>query len=266
MPKARNEYRWIKLEREKGVAILTLDDRETLNAIQPEMMGEIAHALGRIEADGSARAIVLTGAGRGFCSGQNLRALDEIKGGLGVVHNAMRAYFPVFRAIRRARVPVIAAVNGVAAGGGFSLALAADITIAARSALFIQVFSRIGIVPDVGSSYFLPRLIGRARALGVMMTNQPITADQAKAWGIIWDCVDDERLMPEAMALARRLAAGPTQAYIFTRKAVDESQFHDLERQFEYELELQSHVLETDDAKEGIGAFLEKRPAKFRGR
>lgn len=265
MAKAKSSYRWITLEREGGVAILTLHDPDTLNAIQPAMMGEVADALGRIDDDGKARAIVITGAGRGFCSGQNLRALDEIKGGLGVVRNAMRDYFPAFRAIRRARAPVIAAVNGIAAGGGFSLALAADFIIAARSALFIQVFSRIGIIPDVGSSYFLPRLIGRARALGVMMTNQPITADKAKEWGIIWDSVDDARLMNEAMALARKLAAGPTLAYAATRKVVDESQHHDLERQFEYELELQSHLLETGDAREGITAFLEKRPAKFRG-
>ncbi|MFO1189951.1 MAG: enoyl-CoA hydratase-related protein [Alphaproteobacteria bacterium] len=265
MAKASKSYRWIKLERDGGVAILTLNDPATLNAIQPAMMREIEDALRRIDDDDLARAIVITGAGRGFCSGQNLRSVDDIKGGLGVVRNAMREYFPVFRAIRRARAPVIAAVNGVAAGGGFSLALAADFIVAARSALFIQVFSRIGLIPDVGSSFFLPRLIGRARALGVMMTNQPITADKAKEWGIIWDCVDDERMMNEAMALARKLAAGPTQTYALTRKVVDESHHHDLERQFEYELEIQSHILETADAREGITAFLEKRPAKFQG-
>ena len=254
----------VRRERDGAVGILTLDDPATLNAMTPLLLGELARAIGDMTADPSIRCLLLTGAGRGFCSGQNLKAGDVFPE--GVVEGVMAHYWPAFRAIRTCSVPVVVAVNGVAAGGGCSLALAGDMVVAARSARFIQVFSRIALVPDLGSTWLLPRLVGRQRALDMMLLNEPVSAEQAQAWGIVREVFDDERLMAGAMALASRLAEGPTRALVATRQLIDESEHATYEAQFRRELEVQSEVRTTEDALEGRAAFGEKRAPRFTGR
>jgi len=254
----------VQQAREGAVGLVTLDDPATLNAMTPSLMDELAAAITSLAGDQAVRALVLTGAGRGFCSGQNLKAQEEL--GPDVVAGVMGRYFPVFQALRDCRVPVVAAVNGVAAGGGFSLALACDAILAAQSASFIQVFSRIGLVPDLGSTWTLPRLVGRQRALQLMLSNQPLSAAMAKEWGIALDFVPDDKLMPEAMALARRLAEGPTQTLAATRRLVDRGLDTSFEQQFRAELEIQQQMFQTADAREGIAAFIERRKARFTGR
>lgn len=253
----------VKQAREGAVGVVTLDDPATLNAMTPSLMDELAAAVAELSAEPAVRALVLTGAGRGFCSGQNLKSQAEL--GPDVVAGVMRRYFPVFQALRDCRVPVVAAVNGVAAGGGFSLALACDAILAAQSASFIQVFSRIGLVPDLGSTWTLPHLVGRQRALSLMLSNQPLPAAVAKEWGVVLDVVADERLMAEATGLARRLAEGPTMALAATRRLVDEGMNNSFEAQFRRELEVQQQMFQTADAKEGIAAFVERRKARFVG-
>jgi 2-(1,2-epoxy-1,2-dihydrophenyl)acetyl-CoA isomerase len=177
----------------------------------------------------------------------------------------MDSYFGAMDGLRKLRVPVITAINGTAAGAGFSFALTGDIIMAAQSAKFIQVFSRIGLIPDMGSTYLLPQVIGRARALKMMMTNEPIMADTALEWGMISDCVADEELMPMARDLAARLAKGPTLALVATRAMVDEAEGHDFEPHVRRELEVQMEIGQTADATEGVAAFVEKRQAVFTG-
>jgi 2-(1,2-epoxy-1,2-dihydrophenyl)acetyl-CoA isomerase len=178
----------VKRERDDSVGVLTLDEPETLNAMTPDLLGDLATAIGEINDDPQVRALVLTGAGRGFCSGQNLKAAQIL--GDDIAAGVMKYYWPTFKALRECRVPIVVAVNGVAAGGGFSLAMAGDMIVAARSARFIQVFSRIALVPDLGSTWLLPRLVGRQRALELMMTNEPLTADQAREWGLVREVFD----------------------------------------------------------------------------
>ena len=179
----------VKQTRDGAVGILTLNEPASLNAMTPDLLGDLAAAIGEMTADPDVRALVLTGEGRGFCSGQNLKASEAL--GSDIVAGVMRFYWPAFRALRECRVPVVVAVNGVAAGGGFSLAMSGDIIVAARSASFIQVFSRIGLVPDLGSTWLLPRLIGRQRALELMLLNEPLSAERAKEWGLVRQVVDD---------------------------------------------------------------------------
>ncbi|WP_119418189.1 enoyl-CoA hydratase-related protein [Desertibaculum subflavum] len=255
---------FVRCERDGDVGVITLDDPSSLNAMSPSLMDELAAAIEAESADGAARALVLTGAGRGFCSGQNLKSQESL--GPDLVAGVMRHYFPVFRGLRECRVPVIAAVNGVAAGGGFSLALACDAILAAQSASFIQVFSRIALVPDLGSTWTLPHLVGRQRALSLMLSNQPLPAAVAKEWGVVLDVVADERLMAEAMGLARKLAEGPTRTLVATRRLVDEGMDNSFEAQFRRELEVQQVIRQSPDAKEGVAAFVERRKARFTGR
>ena len=254
----------VRCERDGDVGVITLDDPSSLNAMSPSLMGELAALIEAESAEGQARALVLTGAGRGFCSGQNLKSQESL--GADLVAGVMRHYFPVFRGLRECRVPVVAAVNGVAAGGGFSLALACDAILAAQTASFIQVFSRIGLVPDLGSTWTLPHLVGRQRALSLMLSNQPLPAAVAKEWGVVLDVVADDRLMAEAMGLARRLAEGPTRTLVATRRLVDEGMNNSFEAQFRRELEVQQVIRQSPDAKEGVAAFVERRKARFTGR
>ena len=179
----------VKQTRDGAVGLLTLSEPASLNAMTPDLLGGLAAAIGEMTADPDVRALVLTGEGRGFCSGQNLKASEAL--GSDIVAGVMRFYWPAFRALRECRVPVVVAVNGVAAGGGFSLAMAGDMIVAARSASFIQVFSRIGLVPDLGSTWLLPRLIGRQRALELMLLNEPLSAERALEWGLVRQVVDD---------------------------------------------------------------------------
>jgi 2-(1,2-epoxy-1,2-dihydrophenyl)acetyl-CoA isomerase len=258
-----SDFEFILFDVEDGVATLTLNRPEALNALTFEMMGEVRQAMAQVEQDSDIRALVFTAAGRGFCSGQDLK--NRPPEGSDIVEMYCDTYLGVFNDIRSCRVPVIIAVNGTAAGGGFSLALSGDIIMAAKSAKFIQVFSRIGLIPDLGSTWLLPRAIGRTRALKIMMTNEPIMADQAMEWGMLADVVDDDQLMSQARALASKLAKGPTRALMETRNMVDEGNDNDFAQQFRRELEVNSVMRDTFDGKEGVNAFLEKRPTSFRG-
>src|SRR5229473_1337607 len=236
----RDQMPGVKREREHAVGVLTLDEPSSLNAMTPDLLGDLATAIREMTDDGEIRALVLTGAGRGFCSGQNLKAAQIL--GDDIVDGVMRYYWPAFRGLRECRVPVVVAVNGVAAGGGFSLAMAGDIIVAARSASFIQVFSRIGLVPDLGSTWLLPRLIGRQRALELMLLNEPLSAERAQEWGLVRQVVDDAQLPGEAMKLAHRLAEGPTRALVATRQLLEESEHASYSAQFRREIEVQAEI------------------------
>ncbi len=257
-----NTYKDILFDVEDSVATLTLNKPQSLNALTFDMMYEVQDVLGIIERDKSIRVLILTSAGRAFCSGQDLKNRPPED---NFVEGIMDCYFKAFNGLRTCRVPVITAINGIAAGGGFSLALVGDILIAAKSAKFIQVFSRIGLVPDLGSTYLIPQAIGRAAALKLMMTNDPISAEKALELGLISDCVEDEALMPTAGELAARLAKGPTSALTRTRQLVDETLGDAFEQQFRRELEAQEEMRVHHDGMEGVNAFLEKRAAQFTG-
>jgi 2-(1,2-epoxy-1,2-dihydrophenyl)acetyl-CoA isomerase len=254
----------VKRSRDHAVGLLTLDEPATLNAMTPELLGDLATSVREMTDDGAIRALVLTGAGRGFCSGQNLKAFQAL--GKDIVAGVMSKYWPAFQALRECRVPIVVAINGVAAGGGFSLAMSGDIILAARSASFIQVFSRIGLVPDLGSTWLLPRLIGRQRALELMLLNEPLPAEQAKEWGLVREVLDDERLLGGAMTLAHRLAEGPTRTLVATRRLLEESEHSTYAEQFRREIEVQADIRKSADAIEGRTAFLQKRRAQFTGR
>jgi 2-(1,2-epoxy-1,2-dihydrophenyl)acetyl-CoA isomerase len=253
----------VRQSRDGAVGVLTLSEPASLNAMTPDLLGALATAIGEMTDDADVRALVLTGEGRGFCSGQNLKASEAL--GSDIVAGVMQHYWPAFRALRECRVPVVVAVNGVAAGGGFSLAMAGDIILAARSASFIQVFSRIGLVPDLGSTWLLPRLIGRQRALELMFLNEPLSAERALEFGLVRQVVDDISLLDEAIKLAQRLAAGPTRALIATRALLEESEHATYAAQFRREIETQSEIRRSADALEGRNAFVEKRAARFSG-
>lgn len=241
------------------VAIVALADPATLNAASLDLIDELRAAL--TQACGQARALLLTGEGRGFCSGANLSAgLPE--GGAGAL---LRKYYnPLILALRDLPIPVLTAINGPAAGFGCALALAGDLIIAAESAYFLQAFSRIGLSPDGGSTYLLPRMIGRARAMEMMLLGEKIPAVQAFDWGLINRCVADTDLMPTALTLARKLAEGP-KSLTLLRKAAWASFDNSLEDQLELESALQEEAAATQDFVEGVSAFLQKRPAKFSG-
>jgi 2-(1,2-epoxy-1,2-dihydrophenyl)acetyl-CoA isomerase len=256
-------YNAILFEVDGPVATLTLNRPDCLNALNFEMGEDIQQAMQLVEHDSSIRALVLTGAGRGFCSGQDLG--DRAPPDSDIVEIYTKAYFAVLACIRASRVPVVMAINGSAAGGGFSLVLCGDLLLAAQSAEFVQEPSRIGIAPDLDSSYLLPSAIGRARSLEMMMANEPVSAEQALQWGMINECLDDEQLMPRARELASTLAKGPTRALAMTRQLVDESEGNDFEAQYRRELEVNRELRDCFDGKEGVQAFLEKRAARFRG-
>ncbi|MFT6556965.1 enoyl-CoA hydratase/isomerase family protein [Sneathiella sp.] len=256
------DYQAISVQQDESVLILSLNKPDSLNALTFQMMDEVRDVLAMIENSPDIRALVITGSGRGFCSGQDLK--DRPKGD-DIIDQIMDCYFKAFQAIRTCRVPVIMAVNGVAAGGGFSLALTGDIILAARTARFIQIFSRIGLSPDLGSTYLLPKVIGRYRALQYMMTNDPISADQAEDWGLISAQFEPEDLMKEARLLAHRLAAGPTRALVAARSLVDDQQGVEYEARFRAELAVNMDLKTGFDAREGGQAFIGKRPAQFRG-
>jgi 2-(1,2-epoxy-1,2-dihydrophenyl)acetyl-CoA isomerase len=249
----------------KGVATITLNRPDKINAFNEAMHRELAHVLDRIELDRAIRAVLLTGAGRGFCSGQDLsdRAVAE---DLDLGDALDRLYNPLIRRLHRLERPVVCAVNGVAAGAGANLALACDIVLAAESASFVQAFVKIGLIPDLGGTFALPRLVGRARAMGLAMLGEPISAEQAAEWGLIWRAVEDERLMAEATGLARRLATQPTVALGLMKRAINAAAANDLDSQLELERDLQRKAGWTEDFEEGVQAFLERRPARFRGR
>jgi len=245
-----------------GVAVLTLNRPEVMNALSSQMRGELLAAFARAAAE--ARVVVLTGAGRAFCSGQDLGDAQ------GMAHLDMERtlrdeYEPLLKAITDCPLPVIAAVNGAAAGAGANLALACDVVIAAESASFIQAFTRIGLIPDAGGTYWLPRQIGMARAMGAALFAPRVTAAQAMAWGMIWEAVPDDGFAVHWQAQAALLAAGPTLAYRGVKQALRVSFDNDLDAQLALEARLQGQCGRTADFREGVAAFLAKRPAQFTG-
>jgi 2-(1,2-epoxy-1,2-dihydrophenyl)acetyl-CoA isomerase len=256
----------ILVERSGAIRRLTLNRPDRLNSLTRAMLSEIGDALGEIAADGEARLLVITGAGRGFCAGQDLKESDAVEDGEAVRATVERHYNPVIRQIRSLPIPVLAAVNGMAAGAGAGLALACDMVIAAQSAQFLLAFARLGLVPDAGISWLLPRLVGEARALGLGLLAEPIDAATAAQWGMIWRAVPDADYAAAIAAAEQQLAALPTQAVALMKRALNESGHNSLEQQLALEAELQSQAAETEDFQEGLAAFLEKRTPRFQGR
>ena len=253
----------VLLERRSGVLILTLNRPDRINALTGPMHAALLDALAGAEADPACRAVLMHGAGRGFCAGQDLTETN-VGGDLGEALE--RRYNPLVRAMRASRLPIVAAVHGVAAGAGANLALAADIVLAARSATFLEAFARIGLIPDAGGTWFLPRLVGEARARAMCLLAEPVSGEQAAAWGLVWRAVDDAALMDEAHALAARLAEGAGAALARTKRALHDSGANTLDAQLGLERDLQRECGATDDFREGVAAFVEKRPARFTGR
>ncbi|HEX7390518.1 MAG TPA: 2-(1,2-epoxy-1,2-dihydrophenyl)acetyl-CoA isomerase PaaG [Acidiphilium sp.] len=246
------------VEREGAVRVLTLNRPDRLNALTPALHEALAAAMTEIEGNESVRAVLLTGAGRGFCSGADLG--QNMGGELRDLGASIdRHYNPLVRRLRALPKPVVAAVNGVAAGAGANLALAADIVIAAESANFTQAFIRIGLMPDAGGTYFLPHLVGDARARGLAMLGETITARQAAEWGLIWRCLPDDGFMAAARALAADLAARPPRALAAIKRALNEAPAHTLDAQLDLERDLQRGLGRTPDFAEGVRAFVEKR-------
>ena len=248
------------------VARITLNRPERLNAISRELIEELGQAMSAAEGDAGVRCILLTGAGRGFCAGADLA--DPSRGDTATrdAGSALdKFYNPTIRRMRAMPKPIVAAVNGVAAGAGMSLALASDIAIAGRSASFLQAFARIGLLPDAGSTWLLPRLVGDQRARALAMLAPQISAEQAHAWGMIWQVVDDDKLADEAGTLAKRLASGPTLALARIKQALMAASGNTLSAQLDLERDLQRELGRSADFAEGVAAFLQKRPAKFEG-
>lgn len=257
-------YQTIILDFDGDVALLTLNRPDKLNSFTSAMHAEVRSAIDEIEAR-PARAMVLTGAGRAFSAGQDLAEFDPSKEsdvGQAIEDN----YNPLVRRLKALPLPVVAAVNGIAAGAGANLALACDIVLAARSASFLEAFARIGLIPDSGGTWSLARLVGEARAKGLAMLAEPLAAETAEAWGLIWKAVDDDRLMPEARDLAQRLAAAPTRALGLIKQAVHAAATNSFSAQLDVELALQRQAAATDDFREGVTAFLGKRKPVFKGR
>lgn len=256
------------VDKRDAIATVTLNRPERLNALNAEIMIELLAALDEIDGDAAIRCLMLTGAGRGFCSGADLASGDLTNdGGMPDLGKALHDnYHPVIRRLAAYRMPIVVAVNGPAAGAGMSLALTGDIVIAARSATFLQAFANIGLVPDAGSTYFLPRLAGSARALGMTMLGEKLPAETAAEWGLIWKCVDDNALMEEAGKVAAKFASGPTASLAQIRRLVRQSWDASLDQQLEAEREAQRAVGRGRDFIEGVMAFLQKRPAKFTGK
>ena len=261
-------YESIRVDVTDGVATLTLHRPDRLNSFTVAMHGEVRAALDAIRADRSIRCFVLTGAGRGFCAGQDLsdRAgapdAEEVDLGASIEHY----YKPLLQRLRVLPMPTIAAVNGVAAGAGANIPLACDLVYAAQSASFVQSFSKLGLVPDCGGTWWLPRLAGPARAMGMTLLGEKLSAAQAEEWGLIWRCVADDQLMPTVKAVALQLAAGPTRGYVRTRQAIDAAMLLPLEGAFDVERDYQRELGRSADYREGVSAFIEKRAAKFTGR
>jgi len=263
------QFKYCTLELDGPVGVLRLDHQEVMNAVSMDMLGGLAEALDAIEdRKDEVRCVVLTGAGRAFCTGANLQGRSQQqKPGRSNAGAALETGFhPFLRRVRNLHCPLVTAVNGPAAGAGMSFALLGDMILAARSAYFLQAFRRIGLVPDCGSTWLLPRLVGKARSIELSLMGERLAAEKALEWGLINRVYDDADLMAEAMKLAHELANGPTVALSLIRKLYWDSPENSFEDQLNLEFLSQRVAGATEDFKEGVTAFLEKRPAKFKGK
>jgi 2-(1,2-epoxy-1,2-dihydrophenyl)acetyl-CoA isomerase len=251
-----------------GVARLTLNRPDRLNSFTDAMHAEVRDALGHVKDDASVRVLLLTGAGRGFCAGQDLadRAVAPGAEPVDIGASIERNYKPLVLALRALPIPVVCGVNGVAAGAGANIALACDLVVAARSASFIQAFCKIGLIPDAGGTYFLPRLLGTARAMGLALLGDKVSAQQAADWGLIWKCVDDDEFTPTLDALAQQLAQAPTRALAAAKRAIYGADAASLQAQLDVERDIQRELGRSDDYREGVAAFMAKRPPRFMGK
>ncbi|MEX2524373.1 MAG: 2-(1,2-epoxy-1,2-dihydrophenyl)acetyl-CoA isomerase PaaG [Gammaproteobacteria bacterium] len=257
----------ITFEVEDGVAVLTLNRPDTLNSFNTRMHEEVREVMRAVAGDKTVRCLVITGAGRGFSAGQDLgdRAVTGTDEAPDLGESVEKNYNPLIRSIMNLEMPVVCAVNGVAAGAGANLALACDLVLAAKSASFIQSFCKIGLVPDSGGSWNLPRAVGLARAKGLALLGDKLPAEQAQAWGMIWRCVDDDQLMEETMNLARHLATQPTKGLAAIKKLLNQSFTNSLDTQLDLERDNMRELGRSRDYREGVAAFMEKRTPDFRG-
>ncbi|MDH5208654.1 MAG: 2-(1,2-epoxy-1,2-dihydrophenyl)acetyl-CoA isomerase PaaG [Burkholderiaceae bacterium] len=262
-----HSFEAVRLDVADGVATLTLNRPERLNSFTVAMHGEVRAALDAAVGDPAVRCLVLTGAGRGFCAGQDLsdRAVAPGDAPVDLGASIENYYKPLLMRLRALDMPTICAVNGVAAGAGANIPFVCDLVFAARSASFVQSFSRIGLVPDCGGTWWLPRLIGPARAMGLALLGDKLPALQAEEWGLIWRCIEDDELMPTVLAVARQLAAGPTRGYVRTRQALEEAMQLPLSAALDLERDYQRELGASADYREGVAAFMEKRAPRFRG-
>ncbi len=260
-------YQNIRFEARDGIARLTLNRPDKLNSFNGAMHAELRAALNGVQHDKSIRVLVITGAGRGFCAGQDLADPDMAMGPLqpDIGNVVEHHYKPLILALQNLRVPTVAQVNGIAAGAGASLALACDLVIAAKSAAFLQAFSKIGLIPDTGGTWFLPQRVGMARAMGLALLAEKLPAEKAAEWGLIWQAVDDSELASTVDQLAAQLAAMPTKALVRTRQAMHAAPNHTLEQQLNMEGGFMRELGWSPDFAEGVAAFMEKRAPKFTG-
>lgn len=262
------DYQNILFAINHGIARITLNRPDKLNSFTTAMHEEVRDALQHIQKDASVRVLILTGAGRGFCAGQDLgdRAVAPGSSPVDLGESVEKYYAPLVLTLRSLPFPVICAVNGVAAGAGANLALAADIVIAAKSASFIEAFCRLGLIPDTGGTYFLPRLVGTARATGMAMLGEKISAEKAEQWGLIWKCVEDSALNDEVQKLADHFSVAPTKGLAMTKRALYGSGQKTLEEQLNIERDAMRELGQSEDYREGVAAFLEKRTPVFQGK
>jgi 2-(1,2-epoxy-1,2-dihydrophenyl)acetyl-CoA isomerase len=260
-------YESIQFSIDSGIAVLTLNRPDRLNSFTQAMHLEVRDALSKVQADKSVRVLLLTGAGRGFCAGQDLndRAVEPGAPGVDLGESVEKFYAPLVLTLKSLPMPVICAVNGVAAGAGANLALACDIVLAAKSAAFIEAFCKLGLIPDTGGTWHLPRLVGPARAAGLAMLGDKLSAEKAEQWGLIWRCVADDELMNEAMAMARHFASAPTKGLAFTKKALQASYANTLPEQLQLEADMMRELGYSHDYREGVAAFIAKRAPQFKG-
>lgn len=253
---------------EQGVASLTLNRPDQLNSFNAQMHKEVREALKQVRQSAEVRCLLITGAGRGFCAGQDLGDRNVAPGAAApdLGESIEKNYNPLIRALRDLPMPVICAVNGVAAGAGANIALACDITLAAKSASFIQAFCKIGLVPDSGGTWTLPRAVGMARAKALALLGDKLSAEQAEQWGMIWRCVDDAALQDEALKLARQLATQPTYGLALIKRALNASASNSFDEQLDLERDLQRLAGRSEDYREGVSAFMAKRTPEFKGR
>jgi 2-(1,2-epoxy-1,2-dihydrophenyl)acetyl-CoA isomerase len=256
----------ILFELKDNIARLTLNRPDKLNSFNEAMHLEVREALNQVKANG-ARVLLITGTGRAFCAGQDLsdRQAKPGESAVDLGESIEKYYAPLVRTLRALPLPVLAGVNGVAAGAGVSLALACDLVIATKSASFIQSFAKLGLIPDTGGTFFLPRLVGPARALGMAMLGDRLPAEQAAAWGLIWRCVEDEAFAGTVEQLLNTLANAPTKGLAYTKAAINRSAGNSLDQQLDLERDYMRELGQSNDFREGATAFLEKRPPRFTG-